>query len=177
MTLKGQSRSRWRSNFKNTQNDQKSHQKASGDVNIQILHFTLTQLLKVMPKKRVIMAYKWDYKVIWEYIMKNGIDTNFLTSWPWKVHQGQVHGQLSKMLRMAWKVIRKLTSKLLQHNLFLKAVLVICSFPPPWIKLHDFSICYMSPNLIVQGWNKLVSEVQEHFPIIMCQSYQYMPSL
>ena len=36
---------------KNAQNGQKSHQKASGEENIQILHWTLTQLLKVIPKK------------------------------------------------------------------------------------------------------------------------------
>ena len=39
------------STFKNAQNGQKSHQKASRDVNMQILHSTLTQLLKVTPKK------------------------------------------------------------------------------------------------------------------------------
>ena len=92
MTLKGQSRSSTRSTFKNAQNDQKSHQKASGDVNIQILHLTLTELLKVMPNKG-----------------ENGLC--------------QVQGQLSQMLRMARKVIRELISKLLQHSIFLKAVL------------------------------------------------------
>ena len=79
MTLKGKSSST--STFKNAQNGQKSHQKASLDVNMQILHATLAQLLKVTHKK-VKMAYKWNYKVIWEYIMKTGIDTNFLTLLP-----------------------------------------------------------------------------------------------
>ena len=63
MTLKGQSRPSSRSIFKNAQNGQKKHQKASGDINTQILHSTLTQLLKVMPK-RMKMVYKWHYKVI-----------------------------------------------------------------------------------------------------------------
>ena len=35
----------------------------------------------------VNVAYKWGYKVIREHRMKTDIDTNFLTSWPWKVSQ------------------------------------------------------------------------------------------
>ena len=63
MTLKCQSRSSSRSTFKNAQNGQKSHQKASVDVNMQVLHATLAQLLKVTPKK-VKMAYKLNYNII-----------------------------------------------------------------------------------------------------------------
>ena len=62
MTLTVHLKSRLRSTLKNAQNDQKSHQNAS--VDMQILHATLAQLLKITPKKRVKMAYKWNYKII-----------------------------------------------------------------------------------------------------------------
>ena len=71
-----------------------------------ILPLIFAQLLKVTPK-RVSIAYKWGYNVIREYRMKTGIYTNVLTSWPWKVSQGQVQAQLSKMRKMARQVIRK----------------------------------------------------------------------
>ena len=68
------------------------------------------------------LAYKWGYKVIREYRMKTGIDTHFLTSWSWKVSQGQVQGQLSKIHRMArtessesfWR--RKYVNTALDHD-------------------------------------------------------------
>ena len=66
MTLKDQGQSqkvKFKFNFKKCAECPESHQKASRNVNMQILHSTLTQLLNVMPKK-VKMAYKWDYMVI-----------------------------------------------------------------------------------------------------------------
>ena len=48
MALKDQSTSK--STFKNAQNGQTGYQKAFEDVNTQILHSTLIQLLNVIPK-------------------------------------------------------------------------------------------------------------------------------
>ena len=51
ITLKGQSKSRPRSTFKNAHSVQKSHKKASGNVNMHIMHSTVTQLCMGMPEK------------------------------------------------------------------------------------------------------------------------------
>ena len=140
MILKGQSKSSSMSTFKNVQNGQKSQQKSSRDVNMQILHSTLTQLLKVTSKK-VKMAYQWIYKVIkiwWELALiqifsrrdaerssskstilyaQNGLKCHQQTS-----EYDHLHMRPSALAQLLKFIPKKGISKLLQHSLFIKAV-------------------------------------------------------